>query len=111
MTGSLRLAVIFVLLTTAATTAFSDPPPKQATTWRLSAPDHYYNNQCCYCRHADSTGPSDREGYGIYWVDGKGYEMPDSVIRTPDPKKPTRGIIICDPVKREYQCVLSDNAT
>lgn len=84
------------------------------TNWRALAPEHYYSGACCYCLPAQQVLPSDVPGHSKYLVShgpdigSHWYTLPDIVMRPPDPARPTEGTVICDPVERAYQCVLSD---
>ena len=76
----------------------------QEFSWRKQAPEHYYNGECCYCAPADAVRMTERGP--AYLAFGKWYLIPPTFNRPPDPKKPTHGIVICDPEQKKYMCVL-----
>ena len=100
-----KLIPLVLTLVLVLTTPYLDRVYAQDTlSWRQRAPDHYYNNQCCYCASADRMRMT--KGGPEYFALGKWYSIPPKFNRPPDPQKPTNGIVICDPEQRKFLCVL-----
>lgn len=96
-------AVVLFSLTAVAQDRFIGKGP-----WRSIAPDHYYSGKCCFCLRAEEMRPGVKDGTTQYRVGNQWYVIPDTHRRPPDPKNPTYGIVICDPIQQKYMCAIID---
>ena len=80
-------------------------------SWRELHGDHYWSGECCFCAHVEASRPAEgHPGFGEYLVGSVWHRIPNYAWKPHDPSRPTDGTIICDPIKRIYMCVLSDDS-
>ena len=79
-----------------------------STLWRNSAPKHFFNNKCCFCRAVEDARVRSK-GTTEYLVGNRWYAIPDSFIRGADPDHRNCRNSYCDPIKprgEQYLCVV-----
>jgi hypothetical protein len=103
----LRIFVVCAL-TTLSNIAYADNED-DVQRWRKATGDsHYYNNECCYCAPVEGIRKTEN-GLTEYFSRGEWYIMSDHYIRKSDPNRPEPTFVICDPIRKQYPCVIENS--
>ena len=103
----LVVLIFFGMISSAVAQSYRDERNFTAPgEWRQFAPDHYNSGQCCYCLAADDTRAGNEPGITEFLVLGRWWPMRNSDQKDPLPNKPVHWVTICDPLKRDYPCII-----
>ena len=100
------LAILTLVLATS--TVFAQTHFDASTLWRNSAPKHFFNDKCCFCRAVEDARVRSK-GTTEYLVGNRWYAVPDTFIKGADPEHRVAKTHICDPIKprgEQYLCVV-----